>query len=77
MPYQDHTVYVESADGNEIELVATIEWWPAQNGGLTDPSWEAGWEFSQVHLNGAIYPLSANQIESVVNQITSQLEQSK
>jgi hypothetical protein len=77
MPYQDHTVYVEDADGNEIELVATIEWWPAQNGGLTDPSWEAGWEVSEVNQNGAMFLVSKDQHDSIVIQVESQLEQSK
>lgn len=74
MPYQNHAVYVEDADDDEIELVATIEWWPDQYGGFTDPSWDSGWQLVEVTINGAVYPLTESQTESINAQIVTQLE---
>ena len=72
--------YLEDAAGLEYKVIADVSIEPAQDGGLTDPSWEASWSVESVHNMAGINivdTISVDDALSIDNQITQYFEDEK
>ena len=75
------TVYVpcvlENIDGVEYSVIAEVVIEPAQNGGMTDPSWPASWYVESLeNAQGVdiVETLDKEQCESIEQQVTQYFE---
>ena len=68
--------YLEDAAGLEYKVIADVSIEPAQDGGMTDPSWEASWSVESVHMEGINITdkISVDDALSIDNQITQYFE---
>ena len=69
--------YLEDAAGQEYKVIADVSIEPAQDGGMTDPSWEASWSVESVHNMEGINitdKISVDDALSIDNQITQHFE---
>ena len=73
--------YLEDAAGLEYKVIADVVIEPAQDGGMTDPSWEdATWSVESVHNMAGINitdKISVDDALSIDNQITQHFEDEK
>jgi hypothetical protein len=68
---------LENIDGVEYSVIAEVVTEPAQNGGMTDPSWDAYWDVH--HLTNAqgvdiLETLSVDDAESINQQVIQYFE---
>ena len=71
------TCYLEDSAGQEYKVIADVSIEPAQDGGMTDPSWEASWSVESVHNMAGINitnQISVDDALSIDNQITQHFE---
>ena len=70
------TCYLEDSSGQEYKVIADVSIEPAQDGGMTDPSWEASWSVESVHMEGINITdkISVDDALSIDNQITQHFE---
>ena len=72
------TCYLEDSAGQEYKVIADVSIEPAQDGGMTDPSWEdATWSVESVHNMAGINitdKISVDDALSIDNQITQHFE---
>jgi len=71
------TAYLENAAGQDYKVIADVSIEPAQDGGLTDPSWEASWSVESVHNMAGINitnRISVDDALSIDSQITQHFE---
>ena len=71
------TAYLENAAGQEYKVIVDVSIEPAQDGGMTDPSWEASWSVESVHNMAGINitnQISVDDALSIDNQITQHFE---
>ena len=74
------TCYLEDSSGQEYKVIADVSIEPAQDGGMTDPSWEASWSVESVHNMAGINitnQISVDDALSIDNQITQYFEDEK
>ena len=74
------TCYLEDAAGLEYKVIVDVSIEPAQDGGMTDPSWEASWSVESVHNMAGINitnQISVDDALSIDNQITQYFEDEK
>ena len=72
--------YLEDAAGLEYKVIVDVSIEPAQDGGSTDPSWEASWSVESVHNTAGINitdKISVDDALSIDNQITQYFEDEK
>ena len=69
--------YLEDDRGYEFTVQVSIYSWPAKNGGLTDPSFEAGFEIEEIWLDGKPFAATKEQEEIILNQIVNEMERYK
>ena len=71
------TCYLEDSAGQEYKVISDVSIEPAQDGGMTDPSWEASWSVESVHNMAGINitdKISVDDALSIDNQITQNFE---
>ena len=75
------TCYLEDSAGQEYKVIVDVSIEPAQDGGMTDPSWEeATWSVESVHNMAGINitnQISVDDALSIDNQITQHFEDEK
>ena len=74
------TCYLEDSSGQEYKVIADVSIEPAQDGGITDPSWEEAWSVESVHNMSGINitnQISVDEALSIDNQITQHFEDEK
>ena len=71
------TCYLEDSSGQEYKVIADVSIEPAQDGGMTDPSWEASWSVESVHNMAGINitnQISVDEALSIDSQLTQHFE---
>ena len=71
---------LENIDGVEYSVIAEVVTEPAQNGGMTDPSWDASWHVeSLVNAQGVdiVETLGDEERESIEQQVIAYFEKEK
>ena len=74
------TCYLEDSSGLEYKVIVDVSIEPAQDGGMTDPSWESSWSVESVHNMAGINiidKISVDDALSIDNQITQYFEDEK
>jgi len=69
--------YLENEEGYEYSVIAEVVIEPAQNGGMTDPSWAASWDVYALRNAASvdvIEELSVDDAESINQQVISYFE---
>ena len=71
---------LENIDGVEYSVIAEVVTEPAQNGGMTDPSWYASWHVeSLVNTRGVcvIETLNSEEVGWIEQQVIAYFEKEK